>query len=184
MSPYFQTQISETGCRNDLRLERIMDMRLVRLSKRSGLVRRSIALAILMTSYCSASLACPFYKSTPIAAVNDTDLVFRGQVISYTRERSGKTPRELDTGTMSFSVVETLRGPTKSEWSMKLIDEGSGLPDKWTIGDAVIVAAQQEPSEVQPENFVLRQKRCSQLLLFPDNENSSLAIRRELSSRR
>jgi hypothetical protein len=144
-----------------------------------------LVLTVLGLLHSEPSSACTFHREREIAEVGNGDLVFRGKVVSYTRTRAPRVsgvPRTPDVGTMSFVVVETLRGPIKAEWTIKLIDAGSGLADEWKNGDEVIVAANREPSELDPWNVVLRQKPCSDLPVFLDTEENSALARRALLS--
>jgi hypothetical protein len=152
--------------------------------------RVAMILVIVAVFWCfqsAPSPACTFHRRSEIAEVSNGDIVFRGKLISHAISRSPRVSgalRTLDIGTMTFVVAETLRGPTKSEWTIKLIDAGMGLADEWKDGDAVIVAANRESSELAPLSWIMRRKPCSDLPIFLDTEeNSSLARRALLSSR-
>jgi hypothetical protein len=155
------------------------------LLKHSHEAMNTVVVAVFGLLLSDPSSACPFHRPREIAEVSKSDLVVRGKVVSHTRTRAplvSGVPRTPDVGTMSLVVTETLRGPIKAEWTIKLIDAGMGLTGEWKNGDEVIVAANREPSDLDPWSVVMRQKPCSDLLVFLDNKDNAALARRVLSS--
>lgn len=157
-------------------------MRLRKMFKRLRPKGTTIIFSLLGLLSVDRSLACTVLKPTNISEIDRADLVFRGRVISYTpppKMRDGsRTPQDA---TITLIVVETLRGPTRSVWSIKRKDVGFGLPQSWSGDRDVIAAAKRDPSGYNSDDFILYQNKCSPAFLFPDADEILRSVRRSLT---
>lgn len=142
---------------------------------------RNIFLAIFAVMFAMApasGIACMVERDFDISHIRLSDVVYRGEVISYEVVQRQINGLEARYATIEFDVIETLKGETREHWKVHWQNSTFELPEAWALDTSVYVAgiqltsADYVPNDMFSDWLAVVQAPCSRPFFLPDSDES------------
>lgn len=131
------------------------------------------AVLLMFGSFPTPTFGCSVFKPFHMNNIQNAEVVFRGELTEY----QPGTVKLSRAATLTFKVIQTLRGPERAEWIIGWRNATFGTPTNWRRSTNQIVAAKTRTIEGQVSKSAdVLQESCTLPFLFDDTDANRTAV--------